>query len=552
MALGSLARAGRRRAVRGDRGGRRLARRHDRAWPTRAGATLVRHRRRARARTPRATPASPRAGALIVASSTTTCGRRPGGWRAGRGRARATPRPTPSAARSARAWRARPRAAAAASPRRSRRSTWAPRTGGRVGLERELGRPPLGASSASAASTRPCAVTATRRSGCCACARPAAASSTWPAPGSTTAARATTRACARWRAPILPRPRRAAHDAARADAPGAGRELRNLAGAGWHTVRRALPAGADHGRALRRPPGRGAAAAGDRLPDPRPTLPLGRPGQLVGLAADAPAPRPADLVLAPARAAGAHRPAARPAGRRAQRRARCSCCRSTGPARGCRGAWSACARAPRRARSRSARLAGGRSRAGASTALTGLAGGKFENLNRLLEAAGGELRLDDGGRRRRGPATPLPRSLRGPLRGARRWTSPSPPRPRAATPRGRSRAAGRASLRITPSSWRSGRSPRSRGAPPPSCCRSPASLRLGAGQPLGRGRARARLDPRRDRRPAGAPRVAADRGRRTPTREAIAEAREFLAGPALRARAARPSRRCQRIGRIPR
>ena len=82
------------------------------------------------------------------------------------------------------------------------------------------------------------------------------------APGSTTAARPRTPACGRWRAP----PTRAAAARGRATAgAGASRrcagELRVLAGCGWHTAAARLPAGPDHGRALGRAGGGGAATA---------------------------------------------------------------------------------------------------------------------------------------------------------------------------------------------------------------------------------------------------------------------------------------------------
>ena len=88
------------------------------------------------------------------------------------------------------------------------------------------------------------AVTATRRSGCCACARPAGRSPTWRARASTTAAPATTRACARSRGREYHRGRAARRTtAARATRPACGASCANLAGAGWHTVRRACPQG---------------------------------------------------------------------------------------------------------------------------------------------------------------------------------------------------------------------------------------------------------------------------------------------------------------------
>ena len=54
------------------------------------------------------------------------------------------------------------------------------------------------------------------------------------------------------------------YDARRGIEPPLGRELRVLAGCGWHTVRRGVPAGADHGRALGGRVRRRCAAGGGR------------------------------------------------------------------------------------------------------------------------------------------------------------------------------------------------------------------------------------------------------------------------------------------------
>ena len=92
-------------------------------------------------------------------------------------------------------------------------------------------------------------------------------------------------------------------------------------------------------------------------------------------------------------------------------------------------------RAPRRAAGPRRRRRGGRPALAAHTALTGLAGGKFENVNRLLEHAGGAgghdwlLVVDDDV----DLPPPLPRPLRGGVRAA--GPRPGPARPDAAEPR---------------------------------------------------------------------------------------------------------------------
>ncbi len=96
-----------------------------------------------------------------------------------------------------------------------------------------------GRSSAWAASTRPCTATATRRSGSTATWPAAAGSATWPPRDSSTGARARTPRWVRWRGPPTTR----AEPARRLDvrvgtSRSMLRELRIMAGCGWHLVRR--------------------------------------------------------------------------------------------------------------------------------------------------------------------------------------------------------------------------------------------------------------------------------------------------------------------------
>ena len=274
-----------------------------------------------------------------------------------------------------------------------------------------------------------------------------------------------------------------------------------------------LPPGADHRSALGRAAGRGAARPVSAPPATDDFL-SGESGSVAG-------PRLRVTAHAGRRRALARRAWSRsrdrgstawPPGRR---RGGCSCSGCTGPARGwpersrgCAPSATTCAWrwAPPPTAADPA-LAG-------ETVLTGLDGGKFENLNLLLErrrAAG--RRLDRGHRRRRGAARAASSTASWPSASGWASTSPSPPRRPAATPRGESPAGGRCRWRGAPATWRSARSPRfSARAARRAAALSRAALRLGPGQPLERRGARARLGPRRGRRPPRAPRVAA-RGR---------------------------------------
>ena len=219
--------------------------------------------------------------------------------------------------------------------------------------------------------------------------------------GWTTAAPRTTRACGRWPEP----PTRAGAARGRATAgagarPSLARELRVLAGCGWHTLRRACPQGlimgAHSAGACR---GGAAAAVTPTLPDPR--LPVGRRRRRDRpLAARQAHGRRAGLS---ARSIGrAGRPAAGSARAQRRRPSACSWSACTGPAR--------CS--PRRSR-RCARdrhacdvalgstAAGRRRRSREHTVAEGLAGGKFENLNRVLEAGARHRRCRLAARRRR-------------------------------------------------------------------------------------------------------------------------------------------------------
>ena len=119
------------------------------------------------------------------------------------------------------------------------------------------------------------------------------------------------------------------------------------------------------------------------------------------------------------------------------------------------------------------------------TVAENLDGGKFENLNRLLEAAGPEtpdwtIAIDDDVRV---PRAFLDRFVGCARRSSSTWRSPR--RRCAAIRPGRSRGGGRPRSCARPASSRSARSRRSGAQPPPSCCRSPSSATAGGSTSTG-------------------------------------------------------------------
>ena len=309
----------------------------------------------------------------------------------------------------------------------------------------------------------------------------------------------------RRRPPALARARRvpararlaAQRRAARAARPPLPRELRDLAGAGWHTLRRALPAGADHGRPLRRPACRGAAAAVSDAARPE-RLPVRRVGH--GRAARALRPAPtARRARADARAGlRAHRAAGSTASPRARSRARAGPVASTGPARGCRAPIA-------RLRSERHDVRAGARRDAPRPTLRWPPRPRSPGLDRR------QVREPQPRCWREPPARTydwvivvdddvelapaLPRPLRG-RRASALGLDLAQPAQTLAQPRrlARSRGAGPAARAAHRASWRSGRSPPSRAAPRTELTPVPrAALRLGPGQPLGGAGARARL-----------------------------------------------------------
>ena len=116
-----------------------------------------------------------------------------------------------------------------------------------------------------------------------------------------------------------------------------------------------------------------------------------------------------------------------------------------------------------------------------------LDGGKFENLNRLLERPRGRRAADWTHRHRRRRAACRAPSSTASSACARRSSSTwrSPRRRCAAIRPGRSRGGGRPRSCARRASSRSGPSPRSAARPPPSCCRSRSSATAGGSTSTG-------------------------------------------------------------------
>ena len=296
-------------------------------------------------------------------------------------------------------------------------------------------------------------------------------------------------------------------DLRRGQAPALGHELRVLAGCGWHTRAARLPTGSDPGRALGRSRDGGAASEmSSTRPDPDTFL--------AGDAGDVTDPwrstkrRLGELAYgALDTLSGTRRRAARLA-------------RSATPQRdvlviGVYRPGSLLAEALPALLSERHRVRIALGSTGPAdeplrehTVAENLDGGKFENLNRLLEAAGAETpdwTICD--RRRRAGAARLPRPLRRRVRGVR--ARPGTARADAAQPfglEGHAAAAGHARARDPLRRDRPGHGVRARSRRRAAAVPR-APLRLGARPPLGRACRGARLAAGRGRRAARAPRV---------------------------------------------